>query len=376
MITVLEIGHIVAGPTAGLILSDLGFNVIKIEKPKEGDIARRLTGPSSGAFPMYNRNKKSLTLDLNLHKGREIFLKLATKSDIIIDNLGSESMRKFGLSYKTISALNKRVIYLSLKGYASGPYEMRKALDFPVEVQSGLAYMTGLKEKPLRVGGSVVDIGGALFGVIAVLKALLDRKKNGHGKFIEVGLFETAVFLVGQHIATFQINKAELKPINEEGFAWAIYDFFPTKDKKEVFIAITTNKQWNSFCSGFRLDLCGMPEYISNESRYQRREFLKKVITEKTSKMGLNKITNLLAKVNVSYAVLSKPWDLLKDPHMAPKMATELFESHSIKVPYSPLGCSSIKNSPPHLGENSEEILSTLGFSKEQIRRLRSEGVT
>ncbi len=370
MVRVLEIGHIVAGPTAGLILADLGFEVIKIEKPGEGDIARRLTGTSSGAFPFYNRNKKSLSLDIKNEKGREIFLKLAKKSDVIIDNLGYGSLAKGGLSYETIKANNPGIVYLSIKGYGKGPYEMRKSLDYPIEVHSGLAYMTGLSGRPMRVGASIVDMSSAMLGVIWVLKALMDREKTGQGGYIDVGMFETAAMIVGQHIASFEINRKPLLPLNENGFAWAIYDFFKTKDDKEVFIAVTTDTQWREFCRGFELNICDEERFSKNELRYQHRSELLQIVQQKILEFEYKDLESLLTSLNIAFATLNKPWDLLEDLHMKNKLVSSYFKGLDIKVPPTPN--SSVGDGiAPELGQNNVEILSSLGYSKEDIDSLK-----
>ena len=174
------------------------YDVINIERPGDGDIARRLTGSSSGAFPFYNRNKKSLTVDMSSEEGKKVFLNLAEQSGVIIDNLGYGAMDRLGLSYEVISKRNPKIIYLSMKGYGKGVYEKRKSLDYPIEVHSGLAYMTGLTGKPMRVGGSLVDMSAAMFGVIAVLNAMIEMRESGVGKYIDIGLFESSVFLMGQ----------------------------------------------------------------------------------------------------------------------------------------------------------------------------------
>ena len=336
MIKVLEIGHIVAGPTAGLILSDLGYDVIKIERPGDGDIARRLTGSSSGAFPFYNRNKKSLTVDMSSEEGKKIFLNLAEQSGVIIDNLGYGAMDRLGLSYEVISRRNPKIVYLSMKGYGKGVYEKRKSLDYPIEVHSGLAYMTGLTGKPMRVGGSLVDMSAAMFGVIAVLNAMFEMRESGVGKYIDIGLFESSVFLMGQHIATYQINQRELKPINEEGFAWAIYDFFPTKEGRSLFIAVTTDNQWRDFCNGLELGVCNDVSLDRNEKRFEKRDMLYGLISEKTSKIAIGDLMNLLEKMNIAFAVLNKPWDMLADPQASAKMVTETYENRPIRVPVTP----------------------------------------
>lgn len=370
MIKVLEIGHIVAGPTAGLILSDLGYDVIKIERPGDGDIARRLTGSSSGAFPFYNRNKKSLTVDLSSEDGRKIFLELAAQSGVIIDNLGYGAMDRLGLSYEVISKKNPKIIYLSMKGYGRGVYEKRKSLDYPIEVHSGLAYMTGLTGRPMRVGGSLVDMSAAMFGVIAVLNAMMEMNKSGAGKYIDIGLFESSVFLMGQHIATYQLNQREMKPINEEGFAWAIYDFFPTKEGRSLFIAVTTDNQWRDFCNGLELGVCSDASLDRNEKRFEKKDMLYRLISEKTSKIPMGDLMNKLEQMNIAFAVLNKPWDMLADPHASAKMVTEKYGGRELHVPVTPSG-GMMRSNPPILGENTDEILQNLGYSQEEIQDLR-----
>ncbi len=363
-VRVIEIGHIVAGPSAGLILSELGYDVIKIERPGEGDIARRLTESSSGAFPFYNRNKRSLALDLGSEKGKEIFLKLVSTSDIIIDNLGYGAMARMGFSYEGLSNHNPRIIYVSIKGYGSGPLERRKSLDFPIEIHSGIAYMTGLTGRPMRVGGSMVDMGAAMFGVIQALHSLLEREQTGKGKLIDIGLFETAMFFMGQHIATYQINGKELKPLNEEGFAWAIYNFFGTRDGKQVFIAVTTDSQWKTFCREIGLGVCERADLEKNEGRFQKRAELESIISEKTTKMNEADLVSLLERINIPFSILKRPWDLLMDEQAIPKLAEENYLGLRLRVPSIPGGGVNTRD-PPALGSSTKEIMHELGYAEE-----------
>lgn len=372
MTRVIEIGHIVAGPTAGLILSDLGHEVIKLELPDKGDIARHLTGTSSGTFPYFNRNKKSLTLNFRTEKGREIFRRLIKTADILIDNIGFGSLERAGLSYRELAEINPAIIYLSLKGYGSGPYEERKSLDYPIEVHTGLAYMTGLIGRPMRVGTSIVDITSAMFGVIGILAALNERERTGKGKYIDLGMFETSAFLVGQHIVSYQVNGKPLKPINEEGFAWAIYDFFRTGDSKDIFIAVTTDPQWQSFCKSLDLGLCNNEDYSTNEKRYSKRHELLEIIGRRISMIDYQELETILSSENIAHALLNRPWDLLIDPQMSGKMVKTSHEGHELSMPSIPIqGGKSGKY--PKLGENTEELLQEVGYNKEEIENFKKD---
>ena len=359
MARVIELGHIIAGPCAGLILSDLGHEVIKIEKPGSGDISRRLTKQSAGAFPFYNRNKKSVCIDINSREGAEAFRRLIGTADVIIDNLGPGAVERAGFPFEKISAINPRIIYLSLKGYGKGPYEKRKSLDYPIEVHSGLAYMTGLKGKPMRVDASIVDMSAAMFGVIGVLNALIEREATGRGKYLDVGMFETSAVFMGQHVATAQLKNVSMEPLNEMGFAWGIYDFFRTEDDVEVFIAVTTDPQCKAFCRGFSMEVCGNGDYETNAARFDSRDTLIPSIREKISVMDSSDVTGILEELNISYALLNAPRDLLNDPQMKDKMVTETYNGRTIRVPQTPLG-SIQRSDPPELGEHTEEVINSL----------------
>ena len=376
---VLEVGQIVAGPTAGLILADLGFNVIKVEQPGRGDIARYFTGPSKGNFAFFNRGKRSITLNLRSAEGREIFLKLVARADVVIDNLGYGTMDKLGLGYQDLVKVNPSIVYLSIKGYGKGPYEDRNALDYPIEVETGVAYMNGLSGRPMRLGASIIDMATAMLGIIGVLHALMERERTGKGAFIRVGLFEAAMFLMGQHIAAYQARgNVPLKPMNEEGFAWAIYDFFETADGRKVFIAVTTDAQWVKFCEALKLPVCGSPEYATNEGRYAHRSELIPVISKVVSQINSQDLIKILRSNGISYALLNTPWDLLNDEHARNKMVRINYEGREIVVPYTPIENTLMQPStkdPPKLSEDTETILLELGYSLSEIENLRRKGV-
>jgi crotonobetainyl-CoA:carnitine CoA-transferase CaiB-like acyl-CoA transferase len=355
MKTVLELGQIVAGPTAGLIFADLGFNVIKIEKPGSGDVSRRLSGTSAGTFVYYNRGKKSVELDITSEDGKEKFKKLLEKSDIIIENMAPKTMEKLNLAYNDLKNINEKIIYISIKGYMDGPYENRKSLDYPIEIESGLAYMTGTMKRPMRMGASIVDMSAAMIGVIKALQLISENR----GGFIKIGLFETAMFLVGQHISTYQATETDLPPINEKNFAWGIYDYFTTAENKKIFIAVTTDEQWRDFCKAFKLEYLLQEKFNTNEDRYKERNFLIPEIQKAIISMKYDSIIKILNDRNIVYGQLNKPWELLKDEHAMKHMVKTTFNNKEYEVPYFPSGTPGYSK-VPELGSSNEDVLSGL----------------
>ena len=246
-IRILEMGHTVMGPTCGLVLAGMGAEVIKIERAPKGDDTRRLMGFGQGFFIYFNRNKKSLVVDLKSEKGAALVKKLVASSDVFIENFGPGAVARLGLGYKDLSPVNPRLIYCSLKGFLPGPYEHRPALDEVVQMMAGLAYMTGPLGRPLRAGSSVVDILGGTFGVIGILTALYEREKTGQGQFVIASLYESTAFLMGQHMALSAVSGKPVPPMPNRVATWGIYDIFKTKDQGEIFIGITSDKQWKAF---------------------------------------------------------------------------------------------------------------------------------
>ena len=371
MVRVIEVGHIVAGPTAGLILADLGHEVIKIENPDGGDIARKLEGSSKGAFPTFNRNKKSVAIDLKKPEGREVFNDIVKTSDILIDNLSNGAMDSLGLGFDNLRRLRHNLIYVSIHGYGPGPLQNRKSLDFPIEVHSGMAFMNGLKGRPLRVGASVVDIASALFGVVGALDALSKRKESDKAKKIEIGLFETAMFLVGQHIVTEEMLGKELDPINESGFAWGIYDFFDTKDGKKIFIAVTTDNQWKKFCLSFNILFCDEKIYEHNDGRYLNRNTLIPRIAENIKQLNSSNVIEILERNNIVFSILKKPWDLLQDDQSKGKFVTVDYTGEMLRVPSTPVNETGYTGTVPNLGEDTDTVLRSLGYTQKKIDHLR-----
>src|ERR1700691_3355705 len=257
-VRVLEFCHTIMGPTAGLILADLGADVIKVE-PAEGDSTRRRIGFAAGFFATFNRNKRSLAIDLKSDDGRALLYRVAATADVVLENYAPGTMERLGCGYGDLSQKNPRLVYCALKGFLSGPYEHRPALDEVVQFMAGLAYMTGPPGQPLRAGSSVVDIMGGMFAVIAVQAALRERERTGRGQMIKSALYESTAFLMAQHMAGEAITGRAPPPMPAREGAWAIYEPFETKDGEQIFVGLTSDRQWRRFCEEFE-----RPELLHN----------------------------------------------------------------------------------------------------------------
>src|SRR5688572_20709804 len=319
---VLELGHIVAGPSAGLLFADLGADVIKVERPGEGDQARGMPAGNSANFHFLNRNKRSITIDLKgSSEGRELFVRLARASDIVIDNFGYGAVEGLGLGYDVLARDNPRLIYLALKGFLPGPYEARPFLDELAQMSAGLAFMTGPRGSPMRAGASVVDVGAAAYGVIAVLAALQQRARTGVGQKITAGLYETTVYLVGQWLASFGATGEPSVPMPEmrQGtrMGWGIYQLFEASDGEQVFIGITSNAHWERFCTEFKLDELLTDESLNdNAKRVAARGWLPARIGEAMLRYSSTELAERLERARVPFAPLRRPDQLVDDPHL------------------------------------------------------------
>ncbi len=261
---VVEFTHMVMGPTCGMVLADMGAEVIKIE-PIDGDRTRRLLGAGAGFFPMFNRNKKSIAVDLHSDAGAEVARRLAASADVVAENFKPGTMGKYGLDYAALSKVNPRLIYVSHKGFLPGPYDHRTALDEVVQMMGGLAYMTGRPGDPLRAGTSVNDIMGGLFGAIGTLGALIQRGITGRGMEVQSALFENNVFLVGQHMLQYAVTGKPAAPMPARESPWAVYDVFTVKDGEQIFLAAVSDAQWQVFCDALGLaDLMAEPALATN----------------------------------------------------------------------------------------------------------------
>jgi len=382
-IKVVEFTHMVMGPAAGLMLADLGADVIKVE-PVDGDKTRRLQGSGSGYFLMYNRNKKSLAVDLKSEEGASLVHKLIDEADIFIENFRPGALDKLGFDYNTLKARNPRLIYCSEKGFLDGPYAHRTALDEVAQMMGGLAYMTGPPGRPLRAGSSVIDVTGGMFGAIAILAALQERNNTGKGQHVTASLYETTVFLVGQHMAQHAVTGTPAAPMPARISAWAVYDVFDVKDDEKIFVGVVSDTQWRAFCDAFALEDWANDENLAaNNDRVAKRDIILPRLKELFANFTQEELMEKLERTGLPFAPIARPEELTDDIHLRESgglldvTIPETGQHTSLPaLPVSIAGQRLEKRlDPPGIGEDSIEILRDLGFNENQINALHQRNV-
>ena len=375
-----EFTHMVMGPTVGHVLASLGAEVIRVE-PIGGDQTRRLLGSGAGYFPMYNRHKQSICLDLKSEGGMEVARKLCERADILVENFRPGALDRLGLSYEALSETNPPLSYCSEKGFLPGPYEERTALDEVAQMMGGLAYMTGLPGKPLRAGASVIDVAGGMFGVIGILAALEERHRTGKGQKVISSLFETTIYLVGQHMAQFAVTGKAAAPMPARVSAWAIYDVFETKDDP-VFIGVVTDALWEKFCKLFGLDKLWADDTIrKNNDRVLARDRIMPQIRELILGFTRAEVVAKLDGTGLPFAPIGRPEEMFDDPHLAASRGLEpvmLDDGTETRLPTMPILMNGKRPNAraimPQPGADSQTVLNALGYGSDEIETLVSTG--
>jgi formyl-CoA transferase len=366
-VRVIEFTHMVMGPTCGMILADLGAEVIKIEPPG-GDKTRQLPGLGIGFFRSFNRNKKSVVLDLETPEGRRTAIELIGTCDVMIENFRPGLMAKLGLDYASLSALYPGLVYVSHKGFLPGPYEKRLALDEVVQMMGGLAYMTGPVGRPLRAGTSVNDIMGGMFGVIGVLAALRERERTGRGQEVQSALFENCVFLCSQHMQQFAMTGEAPPPMPARVSAWSVYDVFTLAEGEQLFIGAVSDKQFVTLCRLLeRPELAAEPRFATNAQRVAVRPELLERLGAILVQHRVEDLTPKLEAAGIPYAPIVRPHQLFDDPHLkasgglAP-MPTD--DGGMTEIALLPLTMGGrrlgVRRALARIGEHTQEVLSRL----------------
>jgi crotonobetainyl-CoA:carnitine CoA-transferase CaiB-like acyl-CoA transferase len=389
-IRVLEFSHTVMGPTAGLVFAELGADVVKVEPAPKGDHTRGLGGFGAGFFAAFNRNKRSLAVDLKRKDGQAVIHRLIPTIDVVLENFGPGTMERLGCGYEQLSPLNPRLVYLALKGYLAGPYEHRAALDEVVQFQTGLAFMTGPPGQPLRAGASVIDIMGAVFGVVAAQAALRERDITGKGQRVSSALFESAAFLMSTHMAGMTATGLEARPMPARRGAWAVYEVFKTAGEGQLFIGVTSDQQWTRFVEEFGLqELAADPRLATNVTRLAERAWLIPALQEVLATLPQDEVAQRCERCNVSWAPVGQPGDLFTDPHLLATgglvdVLISRFgggEGKLAGLPGLPVEFGTerqrpgIRRQPPRMGEHNAEVLGEAGFSAAEIAGLAEAGV-
>jgi len=380
-IRVVEFVHMIMGPSCGLVLADLGADVVKVEPTPGGDNTRRLGGSGAGFFALANRNKRSLAVDLKSPEGMALVRKLLADADVLVENFRPGAMAALGLGPEDVAKLNPRLVYCSCKGFLPGPYEHRVALDEVVQMMGGLAYMTGYPGKPIRAGSSVNDIMGGMFGAIGILAALNERHATGRGRHIQVGLFENNVLLVGQHMAQFAVTGTEPRPMTERMPAWPVYDIFDVADG-QVFVGIVTDTQWKLFCRAFALDaLAADPGLVTQQQRVAERDRTIPVVAAAFAPFTKAALMARCEELGLPYAPIARPAELFDDPHLAKSgglVPITLPDGSATRLPALPLCIDGVRpglrRDLPGIGEHGAEIATELGYSDQEIADLRAAG--
>lgn len=383
-VRVLAIDRVLAGPSAGLILSDLGAEVINIEEPDRGDPYRNANSVTGEAvFATVNRNRGSIGIDLKSQNGKDIFFSLVEESDVVLENLGAGIPEKLGIGYEAVSDVNDDIVYCSIKGFFDGEYSDRKALDAVAQAMSGIMMMTGeTQEQPMRAGTSILDIGAGMFGAIAVVAALTNPSGE-RGQKIESGLFETGVSFVNYWLTSFGISGENPEPLGTGHPLWTPYTTFEDRNSDSFFIGITNDKEWTAFCQTFGFTSLDIEAYNTNEKRLASKGEITEQLQERFSKRAREEIVTELIDLGIATGKVNSIGDVYNDPHMR---GENLFcdvetdkGTEGVQTPLTPIRTTKYspenRRDPPELGEDTEAILTELGYTEKEVEDLRGQEV-
>lgn len=384
-VTVLELGHIIAGPFCTMVLADLGAEVIKVEHPERGDAVRDSSPVGNSSFNYVNRNKLGVSLDLKSEEGRTVFHDLVREADVLVENFAAGTADRLGVGYDDLAGINDELVYCSIKGFNPGPYEKFPALDPVAEALSGVMSVTGHPgEPPVRSGTSLSDMVASLYAAVTILGAIRQRDATGEGQHVTVPLFESTVALMGYWLAYTQAYDDVPEPMGASHPGWAPYDVFRSADDEWVFVGPSSDRQWRRLCDALDLNLAEDDRFAKLADRLDNREELDEIVAATCAEYDAAELVSRLQEANVPVAPVNDTADVCDDPHLRETealgeiRATE-GEGDRIRTPRFPARATGFdrveSTDPPALGEDTDAVLAALGYGREEIARLREEGV-
>jgi crotonobetainyl-CoA:carnitine CoA-transferase CaiB-like acyl-CoA transferase len=386
-VKVLDLSRVLAGPFCGMLLGDMGADVLKIEEPEGGDESRTwppfMAGEASGYLSM-NRNKRNMTLNLKTSEAQDILKKLVARADVLIENFRTGTMESFGLGYDVLQPINPRLIYCAVSVFGrSGPYKDKAGYEALMQAFSGVMSITGEPDgPPLRCGVSFLDLGTGMMAAYGVMNALFHRERTGQGQKLEVSLFETALSLMSYHAVGYLLE-GQVPQRQGSGHPMIVpYQVFQAQDG-EIFIVGSNQRLWIRLCQMLgREDLLQDPRFASNKERVKHRHVLVPILQGETQKYPTAVLNEMLDKASVPCAPVNTLDNVLTDPQtQAREMIVDIphplipdlrLLGLPIKLSKTP---GDVRLPPPLKGQHTEEVLIGMGYSIADINAFHARQV-
>jgi len=383
-ITVVTLEHAIAAPFATRQLADLGARVIKIERPGAGDFARgydtRVHGLASH-FVWTNRSKESLTLDVKHPEARAILQRLVAGADVLVQNLAPGAAARLGLSYEALSPAQPRLIVCDISGYGDdGPFRDKKAYDLLIQSESGFLSVTGTPETPSKAGPSIADIAAGMYAYSNILAALLERGRTGRGRRIDISLLESLVEWM--NFPLYYAFDGQPPPPRTGASHATIYPYgpFPAGDGKTVMLGLQNEREWTVFCEQVlqRPELAKDPRFAGNAQRVAERDAVHAVIAEAFASLTAEEVVRRLDAAQIANARVRDMHDVWAHPQLAARgrwreIGTAAGRVPSLLPPGSWEAGSPRMDPVPALGQHTDAILASLGYTPTRIAELRAE---